>query len=106
MTDLRVALAGYGLAGKVFHAPLIAATPGLALSAVITSNPERQADLRVQHPGAAVIESTDALFARPDDFDLMVIATTNAAHLPLHHLHRRLRRIRGSRSVACRVVQR
>jgi hypothetical protein len=26
---LRVAVVGYGLAGSVFHAPLIAATPGM-----------------------------------------------------------------------------
>ena len=36
--DLRVAIAGYGLAGEVFHAPLVAATPGLALVAVTTSD--------------------------------------------------------------------
>ena len=34
-TSLRVALAGYGLAGAVFHAPLIAATPGLKLDTVV-----------------------------------------------------------------------
>ena len=28
-TNLRVALAGYGLAGAVFHGPLVAATPGM-----------------------------------------------------------------------------
>ncbi|MFD0885590.1 oxidoreductase, partial [Streptosporangium algeriense] len=33
---LRVDLAGYGVAGALFHAPLIAATPGLRLSAVVT----------------------------------------------------------------------
>ena len=28
-SPLRVAIVGYGLAGSVFHAPLVAATPGL-----------------------------------------------------------------------------
>ena len=32
----RVALVGYGLAGRVFHAPLIASTPGLHVAAVVT----------------------------------------------------------------------
>ena len=31
MTPIRVALVGFGYAGRVFHAPLIAATPGLEL---------------------------------------------------------------------------
>ena len=35
---LRTALVGYGLAGRVFHAPLIRATPGLALHAVVSSD--------------------------------------------------------------------
>ena len=35
---LRVGLIGFGLAGGTFHAPLIAATPGLALSAVVTTD--------------------------------------------------------------------
>ena len=36
MTDFKIALLGYGTAGAVFHAPLIAATPGLALAAIVT----------------------------------------------------------------------
>lgn len=46
---LRVGLVGYGLAGSVFHAPLIAATEGLTLDTVVTSNPERQAQARAEH---------------------------------------------------------
>ena len=32
-----IGLVGYGLAGRVFHAPLITATPGLELVSVVTS---------------------------------------------------------------------
>jgi len=39
---LRVAIIGYGLAGTVFHAPLIAATDGMTVSAIVTGNAERQ----------------------------------------------------------------
>ena len=34
---IGVAVVGYGLAGQTFHAPLIAATPGLTLTAVVSS---------------------------------------------------------------------
>ena len=44
MAQLRGAVIGYGLAGSVFHAPLIASTPGLTVSAVVTGNPQRQAE--------------------------------------------------------------
>ena len=83
MTELRVALAGYGLAGRVFHAPLVAAAPGLRLTGVVTSNDQRQAEVRADHPEAALFASTDELFADPDAFDLLVVATTNVVHAPL-----------------------
>ena len=43
---LRTGIAGYGLAGAVFHAPLVSATPGLRLAAVVTSNTERAEEAR------------------------------------------------------------
>jgi scyllo-inositol 2-dehydrogenase (NADP+) len=77
---IRVGLAGYGLAGSVFHAPLIAATPGLSLVLVSTSNAERAAAARRDHPGIDVVPDTDALLARAADFDLLVVGTPNATH--------------------------
>src|SRR5436309_17851 len=40
MPDVRVGLAGFGLAGRAFHAPLIEATAGLRLAAIVTSRRE------------------------------------------------------------------
>jgi scyllo-inositol 2-dehydrogenase (NADP+) len=77
-TDLSVALAGYGLAGAVFHAPLITATPGLRLAVVVTRNPERSAEVAERYPDARVVGSVDdALAARPD---VLVVATPNRTH--------------------------
>jgi predicted dehydrogenase len=81
--ELRVALMGYGLGGRAFHAPLIAATPGLRLAAIVTSNPERKAAAQQQHPGARILESADAVWANAGDFDLAVIATPNRTHVEL-----------------------
>jgi scyllo-inositol 2-dehydrogenase (NADP+) len=82
VADLRVAIIGYGLAGRVFHAPLIAATPGLAVASVVTSSPERQAQVARDHPAARMLSSADRLWER-DDHDLVVIASPNDAHVPL-----------------------
>ncbi|GHE36179.1 Gfo/Idh/MocA family oxidoreductase [Streptomyces thermocarboxydus] len=82
-TPLRVGLVGYGLAGSVFHAPLIAATQGLALDTVVTSNPERQAQARAEYPDVRVAASADELWARADELDLIVIASPNRTHVPL-----------------------
>jgi predicted dehydrogenase len=80
-SSLRVGLIGYGLAGSAFHAPLIEATGGLALTTVVTASPERRARAERAHPGARVVDTADALFAvRPD---LVVIASPNRTHVPL-----------------------
>jgi scyllo-inositol 2-dehydrogenase (NADP+) len=82
MAALRVALIGYGLAGRVFHAPLIAATRGLTVTSVVTSSPERQAEVARDHPEARTLSSAGQLWER-DDHDLVVVATPNETHLPL-----------------------
>ena len=80
---LRVGLVGYGLGGRVFHAPLVAATPGLELAAVVTRDPERRAQLAAAHPGAAALDTPEALLALRGDLDLVVICTPNGSHAPL-----------------------
>jgi predicted dehydrogenase len=82
-SSLRVALVGYGLAGSVFHAPLIAATEGLALDTVVTSNPERQAQARAEFPEVRPVATADELWARADELDLVVVASPNKTHVPI-----------------------
>ncbi|MGY5008565.1 Gfo/Idh/MocA family oxidoreductase [Streptomyces sp. 900105755] len=82
-TPLRVGLIGYGLAGSVFHAPLIAAAEGLALDTVVTSNPERQAQAKTEFPGVRTVAGPDELFDRAAELDLVVIASPNKTHVPL-----------------------
>jgi len=81
--DIRVAIIGYGLAGRVFHAPLVAATPDMAVAAIVTGDPGRAAQARADHPGAQVVAAADELWASPGEIDLVVIAAPNRAHVPL-----------------------
>lgn len=79
-----MALIGYGLAGSVFHAPLIAATEGLALDTIVTSNPERQEQARAEFgDGVSFAATPEELWARADELDLIVIASPNKTHVPL-----------------------
>lgn len=66
---IRVGIAGYGLAGSVFHAPLIHACERMELSAVLTS---RNAP---HHVGSLeeLIELSD----------LVVVASPNSTHFPI-----------------------
>ncbi|MBW3552538.1 MAG: Gfo/Idh/MocA family oxidoreductase [Gemmatimonadetes bacterium] len=80
---LRVAVVGYGMAGAVFHAPLIDAVPGMTVAAVVTGNPDRAAAARSRYPAAAVLPDAAELWRRAERLDLAVIATPNRTHVPL-----------------------
>jgi predicted dehydrogenase len=80
---IRVALLGYGLAGAVFHAPLIAAVDGLELAAVVTRNEERRSRARREHPEAVLLGSAEDVWERAGDVDLVVVASPNRFHVPL-----------------------
>ena len=82
---VRVALIGYGLGGRVFHAPFIEATAGVELAAVVTSNPQRRAQVEAVHAGAVVLDSADALWSAAGalGIDLVVVTTPNRSHVPL-----------------------
>src|SRR5580700_7620776 len=78
---LRVGLIGFGTAGRFFHAPLLATTPGLDLAAIVTSDPERR-DLALRtYPGVQVVAKAEELW--PLGLDLVVVASPNKTHVPL-----------------------
>ena len=80
---IRVALIGYGVGGRFFHAPFITTVPGLQLAAIVTGNAERAGQARAEHPGARLVKSADELYADPSGIDLVVISTANRTHVPL-----------------------
>ena len=83
MAQLQGAVIGYGLAGSVFHAPLIASTPGLAVSTVVTGNPQRQAEARRAHLDSQVVSEPAEVFERASAHDFVVVAAPNQVHVEL-----------------------
>lgn len=80
---IRTAVVGYGLSGRVFHAPLIAADPQFSLDVVATSDAARTAAVQERYPGARVVPDGDAVLALADSLDLVVLGTPPATHYPL-----------------------
>lgn len=74
----RVALVGFGLAGKAFHAPLIAATDGLELAAIVTS---RAAEVASLYPEVQVVPTLGQVLADPA-IKLVVLASPDHVHAP------------------------
>jgi scyllo-inositol 2-dehydrogenase (NADP+) len=73
---LRAGLVGFGMAARVFHAPLISSVEGLELAAVV----ERHTDqARQRYPGISTYRSLEDLLADAS-IDLIVVATPSATH--------------------------
>src|SRR2546429_3163344 len=80
---LRVAIIGYGLAGSVFHAPLVSSVAGMEVAAIVTSNPRRQEHAQRDCPDDQVLSTADELWRHPSRYDLVVVAAPNRSHVPL-----------------------
>jgi predicted dehydrogenase len=76
---IDVGLVGFGFAGRVFHAPVISAVPGLRLRAIVQRSGNEAA---VAYPQAQIVKSVDQLLAI-GDVGLVVIATPNTSHFSL-----------------------
>ena len=76
---MRAGIAGYGLAGRVFHAPLLKGC-GYEVTSILTSNTERIAQAKSDFPDAQIFSELDAFL--DSGLDLVVIASSNVAHLP------------------------
>lgn len=78
--QVTVALVGYGLGGRVFHGPLIKATPGLKLAAIVSRSQEKKLQANLDVPSAEILGSFDDLISKAAEFDLAVITTPNKDH--------------------------
>jgi predicted dehydrogenase len=58
---VRFGLVGYGFGGRYFHAPLIDAAPECEFVGVVTTSPERRADVAHRWPGVASFDSLEDL---------------------------------------------
>lgn len=76
---IDVGLVGFGFAGRVFHAPIISAVPGLRLRAIVQRSGGDAAQL---YPQARVVRSVDELLGI-DEIKLVIIATPNTSHATL-----------------------
>lgn len=81
MQPVRAVIVGYGLGGRMFHAPPMLATAGMALHGVVSSDAGK---VHRDHPGLRVYPSlADAL--ADGDVELVVVTTPNRHHAEMAH---------------------
>ena len=74
---MRVGIAGYGLAGRYFHAPLLKGC-GYEIAVIQTGNAERTAHAHSDFPDAIVVSTIEELVAH--QLDLVIVASANIVH--------------------------
>jgi scyllo-inositol 2-dehydrogenase (NADP+) len=76
---IRVGLIGFGLGGRVFHAPLISSVEGMELAAALERTGNKTAE---RYPGITTYRSLEGMLA-DRSLDLFVISTPNRTHFEL-----------------------
>ena len=79
MAEIGVAVIGFGLAGRVFHAPFVSAVPGLKLAAVVQRNGDEAAQA---YPGTRTLRSVEEAL-KDAAVQMIVVATPNETHYEL-----------------------
>lgn len=73
---IRAGLIGFGLGGRVFHAPLLSSVEGLELAAVVERTTNHAAE---RYPGITTYRTLDDMLA-DSSLDLIVVTTPNDSH--------------------------
>ncbi len=76
MSTIRAGLVGFGMAGRVFHGPLLSSVEGIELAAVMERSTDRAAE---RYPDVKVYRSLREMLA-DDSLDFLVVATPSATH--------------------------
>ena len=77
--EIGVAVIGFGLAGRVFHAPFVSAVPGLRLEAIVQRKGD---DAAKAYPNTRILRSVEEALSDPA-IELIVVATPNQTHFDL-----------------------
>ncbi|QMU28624.1 oxidoreductase [Adhaeribacter radiodurans] len=80
--NIKVGLIGYGMAGQVFHAPVITAVPGLQLTKIRETKPDNIQLAQARYPDAVIVPDSEAIIS-DQEIELVVIATPNSSHYSL-----------------------
>ncbi|MCX2739297.1 oxidoreductase [Pontibacter anaerobius] len=79
---INVGLLGFGMAGRIFHAPFISNVPGLHLKKIRANRAESVELANRRYPEAKVVPDEQDILG-DETIDLVVIATANPTHYTL-----------------------
>jgi scyllo-inositol 2-dehydrogenase (NADP+) len=77
--EIAVGLIGYGMAGRVFHAPVIQSVPDLRLKKIVERHGNQSKE---RYPWVETVRDISELL-EDDEIELIVVATPNSSHFEL-----------------------
>src|SRR5437879_3054088 len=75
---IKVGVIGFGLAGRVFHAPFLRLVEGMQLTAIM----RRSGEADPKYSGVRFVRSVEEMMAI-EDIHVVVVATPNDSHAPI-----------------------
>lgn len=82
MDNIKVGLIGFGLSGRVFHAPFIDVMDEFQLSAIYTTNSDSIEYIKNRYPQTKVFDNVEYIL-NDSDIELVIIASPNKYHYSL-----------------------
>jgi len=79
---IKTALIGYGMSGRIFHAPFIHLLPEFELTMISTSNPDAARLINSRYPGTKIVPDYKQILEEKD-IELVFILTPNQTHYEL-----------------------
>ena len=79
---IRAGLVGFGLGGRVFHAPLLSSVEGIELAAIVERSSNKAEE---RYPGIVTYRSLEAMLADAS-LDLIVLTTPSGTHYEMARL--------------------
>ncbi len=78
-SNIRTGIIGYGLSGRVFHAPFIDVVEGYELTKISTANLERMALAKERYPTTEIVPGGKEIIEDPN-IDLVLVTSPNTDH--------------------------
>lgn len=76
---IRTGIIGFGLSGRVFHAPFVDVVDGFELSKISTGNPKNIRIAKERYPNAQIVPDGENIVADPK-IDLIIVTSPNTVH--------------------------
>lgn len=76
---IRTGIIGYGLSGRVFHAPFVDVVEGFELSKISTANPHNIRIAQERYPDTTIVPDGQSIVT-DDNIDLVIVTSPNTVH--------------------------